>query len=126
WMDECDAAYEKCKCAAKSSSGGKRAFSTKSLGTMPVPRAPETKTLGGSSASRGTYETKSGSGTITENDLADALRQLRGIRAQCQCNQQGSFVEKQLKDAQGLTETLQGRFQEELAQSRAEQRKIYW
>src|SRR2546421_3628736 len=53
WMDECERAYEKCKCGTKSS-GGKLPYSTKSLGV--VPRAPETKTLKG-------YEMKSNSNT---------------------------------------------------------------
>jgi len=124
WMDECERAYEKCKCGTKSS-GGKLPYSTKSLGTGIVPRAPETKTLSGSSAGRGTYETKS-SAVISEHDLADALCQLRGLRAQCQCNQQETFVEKQLKAAQRVTQAHEERWNRELAQARQEANRINW
>jgi hypothetical protein len=80
---------------------------------------------GSGKRSRGTYEMKSGSGTITENDMADALRQLRGIRAQGRVPQE-TFVEKQLKAAQCATQVHQQQFQEQLAQARQESRKICW
>jgi hypothetical protein len=74
---------------------------------------------------RGTYETKSSSGTITENDMADALRQLQGIRALGRAPQE-TFVERQLKAAQRVTQAHQDRFQRELAQARQESWKTYW